>query len=84
MQDVRKSEVVYGSVVQVRPNSDIKQFRSCFMVVTQPKNWGASGYIALPGESGPPVKVPAQFQWKDIELVGRASFVSGVDRFNAV
>ncbi len=40
-----------GDIVQINPNHD-EVFGACFMVVTEPKSWGAQGYFQAPGESG--------------------------------
>lgn len=40
-----------GDVVQISPEHDAR-FGGCFMVVTEPKSWGAQGYVSIPGESG--------------------------------
>ena len=38
-----------GDVVQVDPEYD-DVFGACFMVVTEPKSWGAQGYVTIPGK----------------------------------
>lgn len=40
-----------GDVVQIDPDHD-PTFGGCFMVVTEPKSWGAQGYIKVPGHEG--------------------------------
>lgn len=40
-----------GDVVQIDPAHD-ERFGGCFMVVTEPKGWGAQGYVAVPGSNG--------------------------------
>lgn len=38
-----------GDVVQLGP--DVREeFRFCFMLVTEPKAWGAQGFVKLPGQ----------------------------------
>ena len=39
MTDLKK-----GDLVQIDPTSD-DMFGGCFMVVTEPKSWGAQGYV---------------------------------------
>ena len=39
MNDLKK-----GDVVQIDPASD-DMFGGCFMVITEPKSWGAQGYV---------------------------------------
>jgi len=38
-------------VVQINPDHD-ERFGGCFMVVTEPKPWGAQGYVQIPGSKG--------------------------------
>lgn len=42
-------DVVKGDIVQIDPAHD-KCFGGCFMVVTEPKSWGAQGYFDIPKE----------------------------------
>lgn len=37
-----------GDVVQLNPKLD--KFGGCFMIVTEPKSWGAQGYVTVPGK----------------------------------
>ena len=39
MSDLKK-----GDVVQIDPEHD-EVFGGCFMIVTEPKSWGAQGYV---------------------------------------
>jgi len=40
-----------GDVVQIDPAHD-QRFGGCFMVITEPKAWGAQGYVSIPGKTG--------------------------------
>lgn len=40
-----------GDIVQIDPASD-EMFGACLMIVTEPKSWGAQGYITIPGKDG--------------------------------
>lgn len=40
-----------NDVIQIDPAHD-EMFGGCFMIVTEPKSWGAQGYCQAPGESG--------------------------------
>ena len=40
-----------GDIIQIDPAQD-ETFGGCFMVVTEPKSWGAQGYFSAPGEDG--------------------------------
>lgn len=41
-------ELKVGEVVQINPESD-PRFAACLMVVSEPKSWGAQGYVVGPG-----------------------------------
>ena len=46
---------VEGDVVQLNPETvGNKMFAACFMVITEPKSWGAQGYVTALGENGNP------------------------------
>ena len=40
-----------NDIIQVDPEQD-ECFGACFMVVTEPKSWGAQGYFQAPGQEG--------------------------------
>jgi len=40
-----------GDVVQLNPDFH-PVFGSCFMVVTEPRSWGAMGYVMVPQQGG--------------------------------
>lgn len=42
------SEWRVDEVVQIDPNSD-DTFGGCYMTITEPKPWGAQGYVQIPG-----------------------------------
>lgn len=61
-----------GDIVQLAPN--MRTFGGCFMQVTEPKSFGAMGFIACPGETvGFAYLRPT---WDEMELVGRAVWIS--------
>lgn len=68
-----------GDVVQLDPAAHVAPktgfFGGCFMLVTEPKPWGAQGFIAMPGARG---EVPGaayyRAKWEEMELVGRATW----------
>ena len=39
-----------GQVVQIDPDHD-ETFGACFMVISEPKAWGAQGYVQIPGKT---------------------------------
>lgn len=66
------SDLRAGDVVQIDPAHD-DVFGGCFMVVTEPKPWGAQGYCSSPGEKGLAFyRVPHSA----MDLIGRATWVS--------
>ena len=64
-----------GDVVQIDPAHD-DVFGGCFMVVTEPKLWGAQGYCSTPGEKG---LAYYRCPHESMELVGRAIWVNQSD-----
>lgn len=64
-----------GDVVQIDPAHD-DVFGGCFMVVTEPKPWGAQGYCSAPGQKGLAYYRAAH---KSMELIGRAVWVNRRD-----
>jgi hypothetical protein len=48
-----KTELKPGWIVQLHPEiTKNPMFRGCFMVVDEPKPWGAQGYVQALGEKG--------------------------------
>lgn len=48
-------EIEDGTVVQLNPfTTRNKMFAGCLMVVTEPKSWGAQGYVQALGRDGEP------------------------------
>jgi len=48
---MQKTELKAGDVVQIDPEHD-PMFGGCFMVVTEPKSFGAQGAVLGPGANG--------------------------------
>jgi hypothetical protein len=68
-----------GMIVQLNPKTTGNpMFRGCLMTVTDPKPWGAQGYVQSLGENQ---KMGGQAyyrsKWEDMELVGRAVWEIG-------
>lgn len=64
-----------GDVVQLGPNSN---FPYCLMVVTEPKKFGAQGYISVPDKLGEePGLAYYRAKWEDMEFVGKAAWTIG-------
>lgn len=68
-----------GDVVQLDPEKQAEGFfAGCFMMVTEPKSWGAQGFICMPGERGTlPGRAYFRAKHEDMHYVGRAEFVPG-------
>lgn len=65
-----------GDVVQIDPTKLDCLFAGAFMVVTEPRSWGAQGFIACDFTRGEmPKRAYYRAGWKDMEYVGRASWV---------
>lgn len=64
-----------GDVVQIDPSHDEK-FGGCFMVVTEPKTWGAQGYVSVPGEKG---LAYYRCPWVGMQKIGKAEWIAGIE-----
>lgn len=67
-----------GDVVQLSPTVKNKAFAGCFMVVSEPKSFGAQGYVQALGERmGEKSKGQAYYRanWDEMEYVGKAFWV---------
>ena len=74
-----KIELTIGQVVQLNPETvKNRMFAACMMVVTEPKSWGAQGYVQAFGADG---KLGGQAYYRatfeEMELVGFAEWVAG-------
>jgi hypothetical protein len=71
-------QLTVGTVIQLNPETARNQmFAGCFMVVTEPKTWGAQGYVTALGENGQPGGAAFyRAQWGEMELVGQAVWIS--------
>ena len=63
---MEKRELKVGEAVQIKPG--VKWFGGCFMVVTEPKSFGAQGYVSVPGEDR---FAFVRIKYEDIEPIGR-------------
>jgi hypothetical protein len=66
-----------GHVVQLDPvSAKNPMFAGCFMLVTEPKSWGAQGFVQALGEDGRPGGAAYyRASWEEMELVGEAAWV---------
>lgn len=65
---MEKRNLVVGDVVQLRPDIDEGVFGGAFMLVTEPKSWGAQGAVHGLGKG----QAYFRAKWEDMEFVGRA------------
>ena len=74
---MKKQELKKGQVVQLHPDTSNKAFAYCFMVIDEPKSWGAQGYVQGLGtreEVGGLAYYRAKFE--EMELVGDAVWIT--------
>ena len=71
-------ELKEGQLVQLSPETvGNPMFAACIMVVTEPKTFGAQGYVQSLGSEGKPGgQAYYRAKWEEMELVGRAEWVS--------
>ena len=65
-----------GDVVQLSPELD--SFSGCFMVVTEPKSWGAQGYVRVPGGGDAYYRAKTE----NMDYIGKAAWVHAEDAPN--
>jgi len=76
---MQKQELKIGHLVQLNPELVAnKAFAACIMVVTEPKEWGAQGYVQALGEFQDKAGGQAYYRahWPEMELVGFAEWIS--------
>jgi hypothetical protein len=62
-----------GDVVQLSPNVKNRMFAGCFMVISEPKQFGAQGYVQSLGENGEPGGLAFyRASWEEMEFIGHA------------
>lgn len=67
-----------GDVVQLAPTIGNPMFAGCMMVITEPKSWGAQGYVQALGEFGQHGgQAYFRAKWEEMEYVGSAVWVAG-------
>lgn len=66
-----------GDVVQLGPDCRNPMFAGCFMTVTEPKTWGAQGFVQALGENGEPGgQAHYRAEWAEFEFIGVAVWVA--------
>lgn len=68
-----KIELEIGDVVQIKPEHD-DRFGGCFMMVTEPKNWGAQGFVFVLGSSQAK-RAYYRCKFENMEFIGKAAWV---------
>lgn len=68
---MEKRELEKGDVVQIDPRHD-GTLGGSFMQITDPKPWGAQGFIAIPGKKG---SVYYRCSFENMEFVGHATWI---------
>lgn len=74
------SNLVFGEIVQLNPETcRNRMFAGCMMTVTEPKPWGAQGYVQGLGQDGNPTgQAYYRAKWEEMEWTGgMAAFVVG-------
>lgn len=62
-----------GDVVQLSPNCRNPMFACCMMTITEPKDFGAQGYVQALGENSQPGgQAFYRARWDEMEYVGQA------------
>lgn len=70
------TELKPGYVVQLSPEVGNPMFAGCFMIVSEPKKFGAQGYVQSLGENGKPGgQAYYRAKWEEMELIGTAAWV---------
>lgn len=71
-------ELQPGTIVQLNPDTcRNRMFAACLMVVTEPKSFGAQGYVQALGEDGEPGGLAFyRAEFDEIEPCGRAEWVA--------
>ncbi len=67
-----------GDIVQLNPETvRNKAFTGCMMVITEPKSFGAQGYVQSLGDNRDTPGGQAYYRatWKEMEKVGRAEWI---------
>lgn len=74
---MQKQELKEGQLVQLNPET-VKNpmFAGCIMCITEPKMWGAQGYVQALGQNGEPGgQAYYRANWEEMEPVGFAEWV---------
>jgi len=74
-----KQELQINTLVQLNPETvSNRMFAGCIMVVTEPKEFGAQGYVQGLGANGEPGgQAYYRATWEEMEIVGDAEWIMG-------
>lgn len=75
---MKPTEIKFGMVVQLNPDT-VKNpmFAGCMMTITEPRTWGAQGYVQALGENNEPGgRAYYRATWEEMELVGMANWIA--------
>lgn len=77
---MKEMKLKEGDVVQLSPNSKNPMFACCMMVISEPKAFGAQGYVQSLGENGE-MGGQAYYRasWDEMEYVGHAAWIRSWD-----
>lgn len=74
MSDI-KPDLRAGMVIQINPESS-DTFGGCFMIITEPKIWGAQGYVQVPGiYEGEGGQAFYRCEHEDMSVIGNATWI---------
>jgi len=75
---MQRQELKPGILVQLNPETvGNPMFAGCIMVVTEPKSFGAQGYVQALGDHGEPGgQAYYRAKWDEMEVVGAAEWVA--------
>lgn len=72
---MEQRQLEVGDVVQIAPEHD-EVFGGCFMQVTEPKPWGAQGFvIVMASKDSPRGNAYYRCKFENMEYVGKATWV---------
>lgn len=74
---MQKQELKIGQLVQLNPETVRNvMFTGCIMVITEPKEWGAQGYVQGLGQNEEPGgQYYYRAKWEEMELVGEVEWI---------
>ena len=79
---MEKRELKVGDIVQIDP-AHYPVFGASLMIVTDPKSWGAQGYVHVLGDSNAVTTFKGvafyRCAFENMELVGHAAWVRSVE-----